>query len=48
MTRATEQLLSDPSLAYEQAQRGRQTVLARHTCKHRAEELTSIFEEWIG
>lgn len=35
-------LLHDPELAAEQAARGLETVLARHTCRHRAEEVTSI------
>lgn len=42
---ATERLLSDPDLAHRQAERGRRTVLSRHTCMHRAVQLTSIFEE---
>ncbi|MGI4828026.1 MAG: CgeB family protein [Janthinobacterium lividum] len=38
-------LLEDPQRAAEQAQRGLDTVLARHTCRHRAEQVTSILEE---
>ena len=42
---AIESLLGDDKAASEQAQRGLETVLARHTCMHRAEELTGICEE---
>jgi spore maturation protein CgeB len=45
MTDAIDALLKDPQRAAEQAQRGLETVLARHTCRHRAEELTSILKE---
>jgi spore maturation protein CgeB len=38
-------LLRNPQLAAEQAARGRETVLDRHTCAHRARELTAILEE---
>ena len=47
MTCAIERLLSHPDTARCQAQRGLETVLARHTCNHRAEQLTSIFEELL-
>jgi spore maturation protein CgeB len=40
-----EHLLEDPAAAEAQARRGMETVLARHTCRHRAEELTAICEE---
>lgn len=40
-------LLTNPSAAQEQAERGLETVLARHTCVHRAEELTAICEELL-
>lgn len=43
-----ERLLSHPKQARDQAQRGLETVLARHTCRHRAEELTSICEEVLA
>lgn len=42
-----ERLLSHPKEASEQALRGLETVLARHTCRHRAEELTAICEEEV-
>lgn len=41
-------LLRSPQLAAEQAARGRETVLARHTCAHRAQQLTAIFEELLA
>jgi spore maturation protein CgeB len=44
---ALEQLLDDEKAASEQAARGLETVLARHTCMHRAQELTAICEEVI-
>ena len=48
MTRAMERLLTDGSQAHEQALRGRETILARHTCRHRAEQLLEICEEVLG
>jgi len=44
---AINHLLSDEKAAAEQAARGFETVLARHTCVHRAQELTAICEEVI-
>jgi spore maturation protein CgeB len=41
-------LFSDPQLASTIAQRGLQTVLARHTCRHRALELVSIVDDLSG
>jgi spore maturation protein CgeB len=41
-------LLDDPEAARAQAKRGLATVLARHTCAHRALELTRICEEVLG
>jgi spore maturation protein CgeB len=38
-------LLSDCTAAKAQARRGLETVRTRHTCRHRAEELTSFCEE---
>ncbi|HEY0779003.1 MAG TPA: glycosyltransferase [Gemmatirosa sp.] len=35
----------DPSLARTLAERGRATILARHTCGHRAEELLAVARE---
>jgi spore maturation protein CgeB len=36
------ELLADPRLARRLAQRGRRTILARHTCAHRVAELLAI------
>ena len=47
MSNAIETLLENPKAASEQARRGLQTVLSRHTCCHRAEQLTSICEELL-
>jgi spore maturation protein CgeB len=44
-TAAMDHLLSDENAAAEQASRGLETVLARHTCMHRAEELTAACQE---
>jgi spore maturation protein CgeB len=41
-------LLADPAAASAQAEHGRQTILARHTCAHRVDELLSIVEELDG
>ena len=41
-------LLSDKAAAEDQAARGLETVLARHTCEHRADELTAICEEVLA
>jgi spore maturation protein CgeB len=35
-------LRSDPDLAAELAASGRETILARHTCAHRVDELLAI------
>jgi spore maturation protein CgeB len=45
MLDAMSRLLRNSELAQEQAMRGRQTVLERHTCHHRAQQLTAILEE---
>jgi len=45
MKSALMELLADPQAAEQQAARGLETVRARHTCRHRAEELTAICEE---
>lgn len=44
MIEATEKLLGDPAEAEALASHGRETILALHTCAHRAAELTSICE----
>jgi spore maturation protein CgeB len=48
MVDAIARLLSDPAAAEAQAQQGLETVLARHTCKHRAEQITCICEELLA
>ncbi len=48
MRSAVLQLLGNPGQAAEQAARGLETVLAHHTCRHRAEQLTSILEEVLA
>jgi spore maturation protein CgeB len=44
MTAALKQLKSDPELRASLARSGLETILARHTCAHRVEELLSIVE----
>ena len=48
MTRTIESLLTDPAAAREQTERGLETIRARHTCRHRAEQLMDICEEVLG
>jgi spore maturation protein CgeB len=48
MTAEIRELLQDESAARQQAEQGRQTILTRHTCRHRAEELTAICEELLA
>ena len=48
MIELIESLLSHPEAACEQTARGLSTVLARHTCAHRAFELTHICEEVLS
>ena len=38
-------VLGDPELARELADQGRRTILARHTCAHRVDELLAIYAE---
>jgi spore maturation protein CgeB len=45
MQRHVRDLLSDPVWALEQAAHGRKTILARHTCAHRVDELLGIVRE---
>ena len=42
MTAHLRDVLSDPAMARALADHGRQTVLARHTCGHRADELVAV------
>ena len=48
MTAALRILLTDPAAAEDQALRGLETVLARHTCTHRARELAALCEEVLA
>jgi spore maturation protein CgeB len=43
-----EMLLSDPPLARRLAEHGHRTILARHTCAHRVDELMGILGELNG
>lgn len=45
--RAICRLTRDKKAADEQALRGLETILSRHTCRHRAEQLTQICEELV-
>ena len=45
MKRQLKTVLNDPDLANALAQQGRRTVLARHTCAHRVDELLGIYAE---
>ncbi len=48
MLEAMQDLLRHPAKAVDQAHRGLETVLARHTCDHRARELTGICQELLS
>ena len=48
MKEAMEGLLTNPAKAKDQAARGLETILARHTCDHRARELTYICQELLA
>lgn len=45
MTHLLSELLREPSLARALAEHGRRTVLARHTCAHRVDELLQVLCE---
>lgn len=45
MQEAISALLSDREAAEAQAKQGLETIRARHSCRHRAEQLTSFCEE---
>jgi spore maturation protein CgeB len=45
MRRSMRSLIDDAALASELAAHGRATILARHTCGHRADELLAIYGE---
>ena len=48
MTRLLRDLLADPDMAREIAAAGRRTILDRHTCAHRVDELLEIDRELRG
>ena len=48
MTDQLRLLLTNKNAAEDQAAKGLETVLTRHTCIHRAKELTAIFEEVLA
>jgi spore maturation protein CgeB len=45
MAQRLEEVLADPALAAALSQHGLQTILARHTCAHRVNELLAIAAE---
>ena len=45
MTELVRQVLHEPGLAEDLARCGRETIEARHTCRHRVDELLSILRE---
>jgi len=45
MAKHLRAVLSDPALAAALSKRGRETILKRHTCAHRANELLRIYAE---
>jgi spore maturation protein CgeB len=48
MRRQLRALLKDESLARELANHGRRTILQRHTCAHRVDELLALYKELEG
>ena len=48
MVRQMAALLADPEAAAALARHGRETILRRHTCAHRADELMAIVGELRG
>jgi len=48
MRRTLQALRDDPALGEELARHGRATILARHTCGHRVNELLAIHDALIG
>jgi spore maturation protein CgeB len=43
--RMLRQILNEPALAAELAESGHETILARHTCRHRVDELLNILRQ---
>jgi spore maturation protein CgeB len=48
MTRALRDVLSDRAFAASLASHGRETILSRHTCGHRVDELLAIVDAITG
>jgi spore maturation protein CgeB len=48
MEAAMQRIASDPDLRYELALHGRRTILQRHTCAHRVDELLAIVDAVRG
>jgi spore maturation protein CgeB len=48
MTMAIQDLLEDGTAAAQMAEAGLETIRARHTCRHRAQEFTGICEEVLA
>jgi spore maturation protein CgeB len=48
MKRHLKALLQDEAMARELAGHGRQTILSRHTCAHRVDELLAVYAELEG
>lgn len=48
MKRQLRRVLEDRDLARELAARGRRTILARHTCGHRVDQLLAIHAQLDG
>jgi spore maturation protein CgeB len=48
MRHALRDVLGDPALAAALAQNGRETILARHTCAHRVDQLLAIVAQLRG
>jgi spore maturation protein CgeB len=45
MKSTLRRVIDDPSHAAQVAEHGRQTVLARHTCGHRVDELLQVLDD---
>jgi hypothetical protein len=48
MRDALRSLLEDEAMAAEIAAHGRRTILARHTCAHRVDQLLAVYREAGG
>jgi spore maturation protein CgeB len=48
MRRHLATLLNDPDAARAMAERGRRTIVSRHSCAHRVDELMTIYDEIAG